>query len=110
MKHAYLLIGLVMGSPAAAHEAHTGMKYDAWCCNGSNVTGDCQAIPSKRVRVIQGSYQIELRPGDHRLVTAHHLYTIPQSEARRSEDGDYHICLYPTEDTLRCLYAPDMSF
>jgi len=110
MHKAITIAALVLSSPAAAHEAHSGMKYEAYCCNGDNVAGDCQAIPSQRVKVIKGGYQIELRPGDHRLVTVGHVFTMPQNETRRSEDGEYHACLYPTEATLRCFYAPDMGF
>jgi hypothetical protein len=96
--------------PAAAHDAKTGWEYDKFCCNGDNHSGDCQMISTKNVRVTSGGYEILLRPGDHRLVTRPHNFSLPQSEARRSKDEEYHICLYPTEDTLRCFYAPDMAF
>lgn len=93
-----------------AHEAVSGFKYDSYCCNGNNHTGDCQRIPTRNVRITSGGYEIILKPGDHRLVTRTHDFQLPQSEARRSTDSEYHICLYPTEDTLRCFYAPDMGF
>ena len=96
--------------PALAHDAAPGWDYDKFCCNGDNHAGDCQMISTKNVRVIEGGYQIVLGPGDHRMVTRPHNFSLPQSEARRSQDEDYHICLYPTEDTLRCFYAPDMGF
>jgi hypothetical protein len=38
-------------------------------------------------------------------VTRPHHFTLPQAKARRSRDAEYHLCLYPTEDTLRCFYA-----
>ena len=96
--------------PAAAHEAISGFKYDGFCCNGDNHTGDCQMISTRNVRVVQGGYEIIIGPGDHRLITRRHDFVVGQSEARRSEDSEYHLCLYPNEDTLRCFYAPDMSY
>lgn len=97
-------------SGAVAHEAHSGWKYESYCCNGDNHTGDCQMIATKNVKVIKNGYEIILGPGDHRLITRNHDFKLPQSEARRSKDSEYHICLYPNEDTLRCFYAPDMSY
>ncbi|HEX2146441.1 MAG TPA: hypothetical protein VHG11_02160 [Pseudorhizobium sp.] len=108
-----LLVALVSSTaapPAPAHDARTGWAYDTFCCNGNSHNGDCQMISTKNVRIINGGYQISLGPGDHRLVTRPHHFSLPQSQARRSQDEEYHICLYPTEDTLRCFYAPDMAF
>ena len=94
----------------AAHEAKTGWTYDGFCCNGDGHTGDCQTIATKNVKIIKGGYEIILVPGDHRMITRRHDFVLPQSEARRSQDSEYHLCLYPNEDTLRCFYAPDMSY
>jgi hypothetical protein len=44
------------------------------------------------------------------LITRNHDFKVPQTEARHSQDEEYHICLYPNEDTLRCFYAPDMAY
>lgn len=96
--------------PARAHEAMSGFKYESYCCSGNNVTGDCQMIPTRSVKIIDGGYEIMIGPGDHRLITRPHDFKLPQSEARHSQDSQYHICLYPDEDTLRCFYAPDMSY
>ncbi|MDP9839512.1 hypothetical protein ACRQ1B_03480 [Rhizobium panacihumi] len=101
---------IAYASGAAAHEAHTGWKYESYCCNGDNHTGDCQMIPTKNVRIVKGGYEVILGPGDHRLITRNHDFRLRQSEARRSKDSEYHVCLYPNEDTLRCFYAPDMSY
>jgi hypothetical protein len=100
----------VHATSAAAHEAMSGWKYDGFCCNGDNHTGDCQMISTRNVKIINGGYEIILGPGDHRMITRKHDFVLPQSEARRSKDSEYHLCLYPTEDTLRCFYAPDMSY
>src|SRR5687767_14367774 len=77
---------------AAAHEAHspTGVtwKYDGFCCNGDNLSGDCQMISTKNVRVTEGGYEISLGPGDHRLITRPHHFSLKQSQARRSQDEE----------------------
>ncbi|MGF9691917.1 MULTISPECIES: hypothetical protein [unclassified Rhizobium] len=105
-----IMMLMAVASSPKAHETATGWQYDAYCCNGNEHSGDCQMISTRNVRVISGGYEILLRPGDHRLITRNHDFKIPQSQARRSRDEQYHLCLYPNEDTLRCFYAPDMSY
>jgi hypothetical protein len=105
---AYLVC--IPAAPTEAHEAMSGWKYDGFCCNGDGQSGDCQMISTRNVKIIKGGYEIVLGPGDHRLITRRHDFVLPQSEARRSQDSEYHLCLYPNEDTLRCFYAPDMGF
>lgn len=100
----------ILAPPAKAHDAPSGWKYDAYCCNGNNHNGDCQPIPSSSVKVISGGYSVKIEPGQHRLATRAHTFEFPQTKVRRSQDGDYHLCLYPDENTPRCFYAPDMSF
>ena len=101
---------------AHAHEAMAtnaqplGWNYDGWCCNGDGHTGDCQVVSHKAVRSVKGGYQITLEPGDHRLVTKRHVFFKEERAARKSPDGMYHVCLYPTENQLRCFYAPPMGF
>jgi hypothetical protein len=95
---------------AYAHDAPSGWAYDPYCCNGDGETGDCQMIPSRTVKVVEGGYQINLEPGDHRLVTHNHTFLIPQRKTMHSPDGAYHLCLFPDENTLRCFYAPDMDY
>ena len=104
------LAPLLLAGPASAHAAASGWQYEAFCCNGNSETGDCQMIPARSVRVIAGGYRVMLAPGDHRLATRAHIFLLPQDTTRRSQDGEYHLCLYPTEDTPRCFYAPDMGF
>jgi hypothetical protein len=110
MRSILTVVMIVYASCVTAHEAHTGWKYESYCCNGNEQTGDCQMIPTRSVRVTQGGYEVSLAPGDHRLVTRKHLFKWSQGETRRSQDGEYHLCLYPNEDTPRCFYAPDMGF
>jgi hypothetical protein len=87
-----------------------GWKFDGWCCNGDGNTGDCQQIPDTSVHAVAGGYEITLKPGEHRLVTKPHTYSKAQSDVRDAPDGRYYACLYPTEDILRCFYAPPMSY
>lgn len=87
-------------SPVRAHE-----WYDPNCCNGNGMSGDCQAIPARAVKVVNGGYEITLLPGDHRLVTKPHTWFRKVEESRISKDDDFHACLYPDENTLRCFYA-----
>ena len=100
----------LLPSIATGHQSDTGQRYDAFCCNGNNHTGDCQMIPASSVQVIKGGYRVSIGPGSHRLATKPHTFDFPQDKARRSQDGEYHLCLFPDENTPRCLYVPDMSF
>lgn len=95
--------------PARGHEAGMGWQYDPYCCNGNSHNGDCQEIPASTVRPIEGGYIITLVPGDHRMVTKPHTFTVKASEAKYSPDGLFHICLYPTENEVRCFYVPPMG-
>lgn len=106
----YLILAAIVSSTAAsAHDAPSGMTYSAWCCNGNEHTGDCSPIPETTVRIVAGGYEITLAPGDHRKVTKVHVFQKAQTEARPSSDGQYHACLYPTENTLRCFFAPPLG-
>lgn len=92
--------------PVRAHEAPTGFKFSTWCCNGNSVHGDCAQIPASAVEEVPGGYQITLKPGDHHMVTKVHVFFMKQSDVKLTDDGNFYACLYPTEDTLRCFYAP----
>lgn len=106
------IASLFLSTAASAHDAPTGWSYDAWCCQASKeaVLGDCAQIRTDAVRIINGGYEIVLNAGDHPKVTKTHKFRVEQGNARRSKDEFYHICLYPTEDKLRCFYAPTMGF
>ncbi|CAN7338381.1 hypothetical protein [Rhizobium sp. LjRoot258] len=107
-----ILVGMVMlfAAAADAHNAPSGFAYTRYCCNGDGTSGDCQRIPSKTVRPRAGGYEVTLLPGDHRLATRKHVFLIPQSQALESPDGAYHLCLFPSENRVRCFLAPPMSF
>lgn len=101
---------IAISSVAEAHHAPSGFKYEAFCCNGDDETGDCQPIRSETVHPNGAGYQITLKPGDHRLATRQHVFLVPQSKTLESPDGLFHLCLFPNEDTVRCFYAPPMNF
>ncbi|EJC77688.1 hypothetical protein Rleg10DRAFT_6400 [Rhizobium leguminosarum bv. trifolii WSM2012] len=92
------LMGLVAPSGAYAHMAAGGWTYPPECCNGNEVDGDCQAIPSSDVTKGRLGFSIQLHPGHHHLVTRNQLLLIPYGTEIPSRDHDYHICLQPTDD------------
>jgi hypothetical protein len=94
---------------ATAHEAPSGWKYDAICCNGDAHTGDCQRVEASTVKAVEGGWRVTLEVGDHQLVTRPHVFLKAYDKTRASKDGDFHVCLWPTQDSLRCLYVPDMG-
>jgi len=100
---------LFMTWTAKAHDAPSGMSYPSWCCQGTRAdgTGDCDPIPSRTVKEIPGGWVITIGPGDHPLVTKNHVFVKKYGEERRSTDGEYHICLWPDENTARCFLSPD---
>jgi len=110
MRSILTCVMIAYASFATAHDAATGWSYDPYCCNGNAEHGDCQMIPSKTVAITPDGYRVTLRPGDHRLVTRSHVFLLPMTRAMHSGDSDYHICLFPNEDTPRCFYAPDMGY
>lgn len=99
MIHRSFLAGALalLAAGACAHE-----WYDAWCCNDR----DCAPVPDGAVRAVKGGYRYRLCPGDHPGVTGECLSGfLRHSEARPSEDGRFHVCIYPS-NTVRCVYVP----
>src|SRR5690349_12859091 len=75
------------------HQAPSGWSYDPFCCNGK----DCAEIPTETVKPVNGGYSVSLTPADHPMVTKPHTLLVPYDKVKNSQDGQYHICLYPTE-------------
>jgi len=96
---------LLLASAAQAHQAPSGMEYSSFCCNGQ----DCAPIPAQTVRTSPAGYVVVLQPGDHPMVTERQEFVVPYGKELPSTDGGYHICLYPTQEVLRCFYAPGMG-
>ena len=89
-----------------AHHAGSGWKYPPACCNGQTTGGDCEAIPSSDVTIGPRGYLVFIHPGDHHLATRSHQFFIPYGKELPSGDLQFHICLYPNENSLRCFFAP----
>ncbi len=103
--------GLMMLVPAKAHTSHGGMTYSAYCCSGDQHTGDCFEIPDSSVTPVQGGWRVVLRKGQHRMVKSPVVeHFVPYGSELKATDGRYHACLHPSEDTMRCFYAPGMGF
>lgn len=98
-----------LAGAATAHDAPSGWSYPPYCCNGDGHSGDCQPIPAGAVKIVAGGFEVMLAVGDHRLVTKPHSFFVPYQKAQPSPDGMYHLCLFPTEDTVRCFFAPPMG-
>ncbi|KQV28522.1 hypothetical protein ASC97_04430 [Rhizobium sp. Root1203] len=92
-----------------AHQSGSGWTYPPACCKSRDVGGDCEAIPSTAVRKGHRGFSVYLHRGDHHLITRNQLYFIPYGDEIPSGDGDFHICLHPTEDDVNCFFAPPDS-
>ena len=103
---AIVLLSMVLVVPSDAHQAGSAWTYPLACCRGKDLGGDCDAIPAAGVRKGTRGFSVTLRPGDHPLATRNHWFFIPYGNEIPSGDGDYHICLHPTEDNVNCFFAP----
>lgn len=102
--------GLVLVLTVSDGQAHSpsgaNWTYPPACCNGDEADGDCQRIPTRTVRRGPDGFAVYLKPGDHPRVTHDNFYFVPYDATIPSEDGRYHICLYPTEEHENCFFAP----
>ena len=98
--------GAGLAGHADAHSAKTGWAYPPACCKGDKVSGDCERIPNTAVKAGQRGFTVLLYPGDHRRVTSRQTFLIPYGNEIPSGDGDFHICLHPTETDANCFFAP----
>jgi hypothetical protein len=104
-----ILLSMALAPALYAHKAPSGFEYPASCCSGDKSIGDCQMISAKVVRETRHGYAVVLLPGDHRLVTRRQSFRIPYGQQINSPDGNYHICLYPSETVVFCFFAPQGS-
>lgn len=91
-------------APAYAHQAPSGLwTYDPVCCSNK----DCAPIPAGAVSVVPGvGYRIRLNPGEHAMVTSPIEHIVRFQSALPSGDNEWHACLFPNQDNMRCFYAP----
>jgi hypothetical protein len=110
------LLLTALGRAAFAQEHDHGLYHRA-CCSPADVTtgeGDCDPVPASAVRAVPGGFHVTLDPGDHPDVTQHHEWFVTyedlmtqgskMTKVQLSKNEEWHVCLYPNEDTLRCLY------
>lgn len=101
------LIALLISDIAHGHTAPSGWDYDHYCCHGN----DCAVIKPNTVNAQSDGYHVNLKPGDHPLITEPMSYVIPYRDVKESKDDDYHFCIWSQNSpNARCFYAPPMSF
>ena len=89
------LIGCLAATPAASHEAHTGWRYDAKCCQDR----DCRPISATAIK--EG-------PDGYFIILGHETIPYRDHRIKDSPDGLYHWCSVNGRDDGRtiCLYVP----
>jgi hypothetical protein len=97
-------------SSGSAHQPNEKWTYPPACCRGNDVGGDCQRIPDGQVSKGRHGYAVILHPGDHWQATREHRFFIPYGDEIPSGDGDFHICLHPTEEHVNCFFEPPDGF
>lgn len=83
-------------------EARSHSWFDPWCCDDR----DCAVIPERTVKATADGYVVTLNPGDHPSVNSPVVHVVPYKDVRHSPDGTYAACLYPSQNVMRCFYAP----
>lgn len=82
-------------SPARAHEAPSGWDYPMECCHNQ----DCGPLnEADRPKPLDG--------GDWLLTTGE---IVPKSKVKFSPDGLYHLCRWHANNTVLCLFVPNMG-
>jgi len=87
---------LLVPAVAGAHiSSEKGFHYPQQCCRGSDVGGDCAAIPDSAVEATSDGFLITLEPGGHPMIFS--LFqirlTYDNGSVAPSLDGRYHICI-----------------
>jgi len=103
------LLAALCAIPASGHNAEAHDWYSGTtnrdgqnCCN----THDCQQIAGELVEETRGGFRIRLAPGQHVMVTSPVDHFVPYRDLQNSPDGKWHICLFPTQDIVRCFFGP----
>jgi len=102
-----LAVGIAMVVWAASAEAHSW--YPTRCCWSpqtapSGRLGDCDAIPTVRVKEGPNGYEVSLVPGDHPMVKEPISFVVAYDDADVSLDGGYHVC-FNSLMQVRCFFA-----
>lgn len=95
--HFIVIAGVILVAWANTAEGHD--FYDAWCCSGDPVTGDCAPAPAGSVTWSPSGWQVQ---------KFHETVPFGDQRIRYNPPGvpGIHICEYPA-DHLRCLYLPE---
>lgn len=102
---AFSTLALILAQRARAHEAPSGWAYPYECCSNQ----DCASVPADAVKERRGGWHVTVVPGTHPQVPAGApavMVFVPVHEARPSPDGEWHICLHPTDKRTLCFFAP----
>lgn len=101
---------LLLAFKVQAHQSASGeFVYPPSCCNSAatSPTGDCAAISSRFVTARADGYHVNLGVGQHpKLHTQGYSGVIPYNLTRKSEDGQFHICLSTDGVSRFCFFAP----
>ncbi len=105
MKALLAIALLAFAGPAMAHQAPSGWEYPLECCSQR----DCAKVDASAVKERRGGWHVTVAPGSHPMVPADGppvLAFIAIADARPSPDGDWHICLHPSDKRVLCFFAP----
>lgn len=97
------IIATLWYSEASSHD-----WYEPACCSDK----DCAQITFEAVtHNADGSYTLNLAPGEHPMVPEGGSFNVPMKEYgmqrhRPSQDGYFHACILPSSRTVACLYIP----
>jgi hypothetical protein len=100
---------LVVMTGARAHVADSGMVYPTWCCNSAKTspTGDCAPISDRFISERLDGYHITIPAGGHpQLKTKSYSAVVPYDQAKKSDDGQPHICLAYEGTSRFCFFMP----
>lgn len=87
-------LGLIAIALLSGHaEAHD--FYDQWCCSGQ----DCNPADAGAVRWTPAGWSVS---ATHEIVP----FSDPRVRFTPADQPQFHICIVPGQQQLRCLYVP----
>lgn len=89
-----LLLGLLIVSPAQAHEAPSGWSYPPACCSGH----DCAPLDAQRIKETGNDFLIDGK------------FLVKRADAKLSPDGIYHACFSVKNQGPNCFWYPPNSY
>lgn len=90
---------------ARSHQAPSGWEYPISCCSNQ----DCARVSAEAVRERRGGWHVTVTAGTHPQVLAGApaiMVFVAAAEAQPSPDGEYHICLHPSDKRVLCFFVP----